>query len=96
MTRKPVLIVPSPNVTDNHQEKNARVLEKAGGARVFLEGEFDAASLLSEIRSLLSDREELRRMSDAMHALSVTDATDRICDQILSLCEKEKDTLPRS
>ncbi len=93
---KPVLIVPSPNVTDNHQEKNARVLEKAGGARVFLEGEFDAASLLSEIRTLLSDREELRRMSEAMHALSVTDATDRICDQILSLCGKEKDTLPRA
>lgn len=83
---KPVLIVPSPNVTDNHQEKNARVLEKAGGARVFLEGEFDAASLLGEISSLLSDPERLQRMAEAMHALSVTDATDRICDQILSLC----------
>ena len=85
---KPVLIVPSPNVTDNHQEKNARVLEKAGGARVFLEGEFDAASLLDEIHSLLGDRDELHRMSDAMHALSVTDATERICAQILSLCRK--------
>ena len=42
---KPVIIVPSPNVTDNHQEKNARVLERAGGAVVKLEGEFDAKSL---------------------------------------------------
>ena len=85
---KPVLIVPSPNVTDNHQEKNARVLEKAGGARVFLEGEFDAASLLAEVQSLLADREGLRRMSEAMRSLAVADATDRICDQILSICHK--------
>lgn len=85
---KPVIIVPSPNVTNNHQEKNARVLEKAGGARVFLEGEFDAASLLSEVRSLLSDRQELQNMSQAMHSLAVADATDRICDQVLSICHK--------
>ena len=83
---KPVIIVPSPNVTDNHQEKNARVLEKAGGARVFLEGEFDAASLLDEVQALLADRDGLRRMSEAMRSLSVADAADRICDQILNLC----------
>ena len=84
---KPVIIVPSPNVTDNHQEKNARVLEKAGGARVFLEGEFDAASLLDEVRGLLEERESLNKMSEAMYALSVRDATDRICDQVLKLCK---------
>ncbi len=85
---KPVIIVPSPNVTDNHQEKNARVLEKAGGARVLLEGEFDAASLLEEVQKLLNDRGSLQNMAAAMHSLSVSDATERICDQILSLCRK--------
>ena len=84
---KPVLIVPSPNVTDNHQEKNARVLEKAGGARVFLEGEFDAPSLLQTVKELLADRETLSRMSEAMSALSVPDATDQICSIILGLTE---------
>ena len=85
---KPVVIVPSPNVTDNHQEKNARVLERAGGAKVFLEGEFDAASLLQEIDSLLQDPEELQSMSKAMSALSIPDATDRIVDKILQLARK--------
>jgi UDP-N-acetylglucosamine--N-acetylmuramyl-(pentapeptide) pyrophosphoryl-undecaprenol N-acetylglucosamine transferase len=85
---KPVVIVPSPNVTDNHQEKNARVLEKAGGAKVFLEGEFDADSLLAEIDRLLQSPEELERMSRAMAALSVPDATDKIVDKILSLTRK--------
>ena len=85
---KPVVIVPSPNVTDNHQEKNARVLEKAGGAKVFLEGEFDADSLLAEIDRLLQSPEELQRMSRAMASLSVPDATDKIVDKILSLTRK--------
>ena len=82
---KPVLIMPSPNVTDNHQEKNARVLEKAGGAKVFLEGQFDANSLLAEIERLLQNPEELMSMSKAMASLSVPDATDKIVDKVLSL-----------
>ena len=85
---KPVLIVPSPNVTDNHQEKNARVLERAGGAKVFLEGEFDAGSLLNEIDRLLQDPAELESMSKAMAALSVPDATDKIAEKVLSLTKK--------
>ena len=80
---KPAIIVPSPNVTNNHQEKNARVLERAGGARVLLEGEFDAQSLFAEIKDLLSDGEKLDAMRTAMLSLSVPDATDRICGIIL-------------
>ena len=82
---KPVIVVPSPNVTNNHQEKNARVLEKAGGAMVFLEGEFDAAFLLSTIKDLLADKEKLRQMSEAMQSLAVPNATDKICDIILEM-----------
>ena len=37
---KPAILIPSPNVTNNHQERNARVLEHAGGAKVLLEGAF--------------------------------------------------------
>ena len=87
---KPVIIVPSPNVTNNHQEKNARVLEKAGGAKVFLEGEFDAQSLLDTVRQLLGDEGKLSEMSEAMRSLAVPGATDRICDIILSLPESRR------
>lgn len=82
---KPVIIVPSPNVTNNHQEKNARVLEKAGGAKVFVEGEFTAESLLEEMKSILSDKNKLEEMSQAMASLAVPEATDRICDIVLGL-----------
>ena len=80
---KPALIVPSPNVTNNHQEKNARLVEHAGGAKVLLEGEFDAESFLSEVRQLLKDREKLRTMSENMRKISVSDALDRIIDAVL-------------
>lgn len=82
---KPVIMVPSPNVTDNHQEKNARVLERAGGAKVLLEGEFDEHALLASVRELLRDGERLDAMSGAMSALSRRDAADSICSLILDL-----------
>lgn len=84
---KPVIIVPSPNVTNNHQEKNARVLEKAGGAKVLLEGEFDAVSLLSDVKALLADKQQLDEMASAMRSLAIPDATDKIADIILDLCK---------
>ena len=80
---KPAIIVPSPNVTNHHQEKNARVLEKAGGARVLLEGEFDAESLFGLICELLGDKQQLESMKKAMLSLAVPDATDRICELIM-------------
>ncbi len=83
---KPVLMVPSPNVTENHQEKNARVLEKAGGAEVLLEEELSAALMLERIRELLADEKKLGSMGAAMCSLAVRDACDRICDEVLSLC----------
>jgi len=82
---KPVIMVPSPNVTNGHQEKNARVLERAGGAKLLLEGEFSAQSLLEDIKALLSDDAKLDSMGEAMRSLAVPEATDRICDIILEL-----------
>lgn len=86
---KPAILIPSPNVTNNHQEKNARVLERAGAAKVLLEGEFDAQSLLDEIRALLSSPETLEKMSEAMRSLAQRDATDKICGEILALIMKD-------
>ena len=82
---KPAVLVPSPNVTNHHQEKNARVLSEAGGARLLLEGEFDAQQLLDTICELLGDQEELRAMSSAMSSLAVPDACERIVSQVLDV-----------
>ena len=86
---KPALLVPSPNVTNNHQEKNARVLESAGGAKVLLEGEFTADSLLGVVSGLLSSPEELETMAESMKDLGVPDATERIADLVLDLASQK-------
>jgi UDP-N-acetylglucosamine--N-acetylmuramyl-(pentapeptide) pyrophosphoryl-undecaprenol N-acetylglucosamine transferase len=85
---KPAVLVPSPNVTNNHQEKNARVLEAAGGAKVLLESEFTADSLLGLVSELLHHPEQLEDMSGKMRSLGVPDATGRIAGMILGLAEK--------
>lgn len=87
---KPAILVPSPNVTNNHQEKNARVLEAAGGARVLLEGQFTQDSLLGEISDLLSEPEKLLVMSEKMKALGVPDAANKIADVVEELANRNK------
>ena len=87
---RPALIVPSPNVTNHHQEKNARLVERAGGARVLLEGEFDEESFLAEIRNLLNAPEKLAEMAAAMGKLAVPDALDRIVDTVLEYARKKR------
>ncbi len=82
---KPAILVPSPNVANNHQEKNARVLEAAGGARVRLEGQFTQDSLLGEVSELLQNPNALLEMSAKMKALGVPDAVEKITDVVLGL-----------
>jgi UDP-N-acetylglucosamine--N-acetylmuramyl-(pentapeptide) pyrophosphoryl-undecaprenol N-acetylglucosamine transferase len=88
---KPALIVPSPNVTNHHQEKNARLVEHAGGARVLLEGEFDEKSFLDTVRELLAEQERLERMAEKMCLLAVPDALERIVDAVLEYAGKREE-----
>ncbi len=87
---KPAIIVPSPNVVNHHQEKNAAVLADAGAAEVMLEGEFDADGLYETVEKILGDPERMGRMFMASRELGVDDALDRITGIVLTLAEKKK------
>ncbi|MBR2668002.1 MAG: UDP-N-acetylglucosamine--N-acetylmuramyl-(pentapeptide) pyrophosphoryl-undecaprenol N-acetylglucosamine transferase [Oscillospiraceae bacterium] len=82
---KPCILVPSPHVTNNHQERNARLLEARGGAVVITEAESSGALLYEKARSLLEDPEKLRAMKQAQSGLSAPDAAERIVEAGLSL-----------
>lgn len=82
---KPAIFVPSPNVTDNHQEKNARIVEDHGGAIVLREMECDGDSLYQAASSLLSDPEKLQTMGRAVQDLAVPDSAQRILQIITEL-----------
>ena len=81
----PWIMIPSPNVTDNHQEKNARVLEKRGAAVVVREKDCDGDSLYETARALLSDPDRLREMRLAARRLAVVDAAEQILQVIRDL-----------
>lgn len=80
---KSSLLVPSPNVTDNHQEANARGLEAVGAARVVVESGLDPGAVATELSRLLADREALARMSGAARSLARTEVADSIAALIL-------------
>ena len=81
----PALMVPSPYVTNNHQEKNARALEEAGGAAVVVEGECTPQKLFQTACSILRDEKRLAAMETAMASLGIRDATERIYETILGI-----------
>ena len=81
----PCIIVPSPNVTDNHQEKNARVLERQGAAQVLLEPGLTAQALYDAAKALLEDKERRTNMRAALQRMSVVDSAEKIYNTILEL-----------
>lgn len=83
----PCIMVPSPNVTDNHQEKNARVLEAHGAAVVVRESECDGDVLYETAKSILSDPARRREMTQAAHRMAVVDAAERIYQTAMELAK---------
>ncbi len=82
---KPAVLVPSPNVTANHQFKNAKVLADRGGAVLLEEKDSSGAVLYDTVMELLADgvkREEMRR---AQLSLSVPTAAEDIYGALMKL-----------
>ena len=90
MLGRPALLVPSPFVAENHQEKNARALEQAGGCRVLLEKDASAQRLYDEVQELLSDRTRLQQMGQAATQLAAHDASEKIYREIQWAIEHHK------
>lgn len=81
----PAIIVPSPNVTHNHQESNARVLANSGGAEMILEKDSSGRLLYDTARRILEDPDRRKRMSSAMSSLGTIDASEKIYAAVMDL-----------
>jgi len=86
-TGTPCILIPSPNVTGNHREKNARVLENAGGAVVVLEKDCTPEILYAEVQGLLVDEQRREDMSKALRSMVKLDSAERICDMVEELAK---------
>jgi undecaprenyldiphospho-muramoylpentapeptide beta-N-acetylglucosaminyltransferase len=81
----PALLVPYPYATNNHQEFNARALEKNGAAQVVLEAELTPEVLETRISRMLNDEKIRQTMSEASLALSKPQAVQVIVDKLLNI-----------
>lgn len=82
---KPSVLVPSPNVTADHQTKNARVLSNVGGAVLLPEGECTGETLYETVSGLLRDPEKRLEMSRKLSQLAIPDANEKIYDTLKGL-----------
>jgi UDP-N-acetylglucosamine--N-acetylmuramyl-(pentapeptide) pyrophosphoryl-undecaprenol N-acetylglucosamine transferase len=81
----PSILIPSPYVTNNHQEKNARALEENGAARIVLETELTSNVLVNEIDCILENDSNWKAMKQNAKKLGMPDASIRIYNVIKEL-----------
>ena len=76
------ILVPSPYVTNNHQEANARSLVDQGAASMILEKELNAQTMLDEIDEILMDSKKKEAMAASAKKMGITDASVRLTNMI--------------
>ncbi len=75
---KAAVLIPSPYVAHNHQEYNARYLEKNGAAKVVLENEVSGKRIAEEISDILKNQETLGKMQSSSRKIGIADACKTI------------------
>ncbi|MBR6655922.1 MAG: undecaprenyldiphospho-muramoylpentapeptide beta-N-acetylglucosaminyltransferase [Alistipes sp.] len=87
LAKKPTLFVPSPNVAEDHQTKNAMALVNKGAAAMVKDA--DAADCgISTALKMIADKELLAKLSENIAKLATPDAAERVADEIVKLIKE--------
>ncbi|MED3624318.1 undecaprenyldiphospho-muramoylpentapeptide beta-N-acetylglucosaminyltransferase [Neobacillus thermocopriae] len=86
----PSILIPSPYVTNNHQEKNAKSLSEHGAAHVLLEKDLTSISLISNIDRILLNKETLKDMKEKSLKIGVPDAAERFYKLVCELIRENQ------
>ena len=79
------ILIPSPNVAENHQYHNAMVLQNHDAAVVIQEKELTPQLLQEKVQRLTDDPAVLRRLGKNAQSMAIIDANERIYQEILGL-----------
>lgn len=80
---KPAIFIPFPFATENHQEYNAKVLEKVGAAKIVLDKNLTADLLNDMIENLVKDKEKLQKMGDRGRNIAIDNVEGKIYQEII-------------
>lgn len=75
---KPAILIPSPNVAENHQYHNAMALVNAGAAEIIEEKDLTGEVLMKKADKMLLDPEKLEEIGKNSRKMAITDANERI------------------
>ncbi|MBM7644267.1 UDP-N-acetylglucosamine--N-acetylmuramyl-(pentapeptide) pyrophosphoryl-undecaprenol N-acetylglucosamine transferase [Scopulibacillus daqui] len=84
----PSILIPSPYVTNNHQEKNAEALAKNGASIIIKENDLNGQKLLKEIDSILENEQNWKKMHEASISQGMPDAAARVRKLMNELANK--------
>jgi UDP-N-acetylglucosamine--N-acetylmuramyl-(pentapeptide) pyrophosphoryl-undecaprenol N-acetylglucosamine transferase len=84
---KPVILVPSPNVAEDHQTQNALSFVNNNAGLLVKDSEA-TENLISTALSLLKNKGEMKKLSANLKKLAIPDSAERIADEILKLMIK--------
>lgn len=86
---KPCILVPSPNVAEDHQTKNAQALSSRGAAIMVRDAEC-REKLFDEVKPLVSSPERLEEMKMAILEMAMLDSDEKIADEIEKILDGTK------
>ncbi len=79
---KPAIFIPFPFATENHQEYNAKVLEKVGAAEIILDKELNADILDKKIKEIVISKEKVAKMGKNANKCATKNVTDKIYQEV--------------
>ena len=85
---KPAIFIPFPFATENHQEYNARVLEKEGAAKIILDKDLNSEILGNTITRIVKDSKKLESMSENALKVYMPDVEEKIYEEIKKVIKK--------
>ena len=88
---KPAIFIPLPNVSHNHQQYNAEVLEKIDAAKIINNDELNAEDLNFLIEQML-EKDILKTMGENAKKVSIDNVEDRIYNEIVTLIKNDEET----
>ena len=86
---KPVILVPSPNVAEDHQTYNAKAFVDVDAAILVADKDIEK-DLLLRTKSLLENKEEQKKLSENIKKLAITDAAKKIAKEVMNLANIKK------
>ena len=86
---KPSILIPLPNVSNDHQLYNAKVLENVGAAKIILNDELSNQSILnSTIEKIILDKDNMKKMGEKALIMATKNVEDKIYKEIKLLVKE--------